>query len=100
AGERDVEQGAREPAQTPPGKLGIAHDADDAKGAGILGDIKAKVLIERVFRALEKTLDESFVDNGHGRGGFVIGSGERAPAQNRHAKILKIVGAYAVPRGA
>ena len=99
-GQRDVEHGTRGPAKAPARKLGIAHDANDAKGAGILGDIKAKVLIERVFRALEKTLDESFVDNRHRRGGFVIGSGERAPAQNRHAKILKIIGAYAVPRGA
>src|SRR5205814_4554494 len=99
-GQRDVEHGTRGPAKAPARKLGIAHDADDAEGAGILGDIKAKVLIERVFRALEKTLDESFVDDGHRRGGFIVCRGERAAAQYRHAKILEIVGAYAVPRGA
>ncbi len=58
------------------------------------------MLIQRVFAALEKALHESFVDDGHGRGGFVVRRRKRAPAQNRHAEILKIVGAHTVPRGA
>ena len=96
-GQRHVEHGTRGPAEAPAGKLGIAHDADDTEGAGILGDIEAKVLIQRVFAALEKALHESFVDDGHGRGSFIVRRRKRAPAQNRHAKILKIVGAHAVP---
>ena len=97
--QRNVKHGTRGPAEPPAGKLGIAHDADDAESAGILGDIEAKVLIQRFFRALEKALHEGFVDDGHGRSGFIVRRTERAPAQNWHAKILKIVGAYAVPRG-
>src|SRR5258707_15564496 len=66
----------------------------------MLGHIESEVLIQRVFSALEKALHESFVDNGHGRGGFVVRRRKRAPAQNWHAKILKIIGAHSVPGGA
>src|SRR6266576_1594772 len=62
-----------------------------------LGHVEAKVLIQGVFVALEKALHESLVDDGHGRGGFIVPCGKLAPTQDRHAKILKIVGAHAVP---
>src|ERR1700674_2098502 len=99
-GQGHVEHRTRGPAQAPPRELGIAHDADDTEGSGILGHVEAKVLIQGIFVALQKTLHESLVDNGHGRGGFIVRCGKRAPTQNRHAKILKIVGAHAIPGSA
>src|SRR6266481_5527360 len=98
--QRHLEHRTRGPAEAPSRELCIAHDSDDTKSAGILGDIEPKVLTQRVFVALEKALHERFVDYGYGRSGFIVRRCKRAPAQNRHAKILKIVGAHAVPRGA
>ena len=38
------------------GELRVAHHAHDAEGAGILGQVQAEVLVERIFVALEEAL--------------------------------------------
>ena len=63
-------------------ELRVAHNADDAKCAGVLRQIEAEVLTERIFALLEKALHESFVDNGNGLGGFVVAGGEVSPAES------------------
>ena len=58
------------------------------------------MLIQRVFVALEKALHKGFVHNRYGCRGFIVRCRKAPPAQDGYAKILKVVGAHAVPRGA
>ena len=98
--ERDEEHRARRLVQGIAGEFCVAHDTDDAERGGVLRQVQAEVLLQRVFAAFEKAFHEGFVDDGNWGGGFVVGGGEGAAAQNRNAKVLKIVGADAIPRRA
>ena len=69
-------------------------------GADVLGQVEAEVLIERILVALEEALDERFVDDGDGLAGLVVGGGEVTPAHERHAEVLQVVRADAIPRRA
>ena len=62
--------------------------------------VEAEVLVERILVALEEALDERFVDDGDRRRRLVVGRRERAPAHQRHAEVLQVVRADAIPRRA
>ena len=62
-------------------ELGVAHDADDAEGAGEFGEVETEMLIDGIFIALEESFDEGLVHDGDRGGGFVIGFGEMAAAE-------------------
>ena len=49
---------------------------------------------------LKKRFTNASLTIGDRRGGFVVRRGERPPPQHRHPEVLKVVGAYAVPRRA
>ena len=55
------------------------------------------MLIDRIFVALEEALHEGFVHDGYRRRGFIVGRSEVTPAQDRHPKVLEIIGTYTVP---
>ena len=54
--QRHVEHRTRRPVEREPGELRVAHDADDAEGVGVLRQVEAEVLIERILVALEEAL--------------------------------------------
>ena len=95
--QRHVEHRPRRLVEREAGELRVAHDADDAKGADVLRQVEAEVLLERIFVALEKPFYECVIDHGYRRGRLVVGRGERAAADHRHAEIRQIVGAHPIP---
>ena len=95
--ERHVEHRPRRLPQREARELHVPHHADDTKGAGVLGQIHAEVLPERILTVLEEALDERLVDDGDGFRRVVVGCGERASAQHRRAEVLQIVRADAIP---
>src|SRR5690242_8859674 len=95
-----VKHRPRRPSECKPSKLRVAHDTHDAEGINVFRYVEAEVLIQRVLASLEKPLHERFVHNRYGRCTFVIGSGERTPAEDSYTEVLKIVSAYPIPGGA
>src|SRR5262249_18307660 len=95
--EWDVKHWARRPVQAPACKLRIAYHPNDAECAGILRLIQTKVLIQRVFVALEKALNERFVHDRHGCRSFGVRRRKAPPPQEGYAKIVKVVSAHTVP---
>ena len=79
------------------GKLGGAHHTDDAKHSGILREIKAKMLVQWFFIGLEEAFYKCFIYHRNQLGGFIIGGGKAAPAQNGDAKVFEIIRTHAVP---
>jgi len=98
--ERNVEHGTGGLVEFEAGELGVADDADDAEIGGVFGHVETEVLLDGIFIGFEETLDESFVDEGDGSGGFIVGVGEVTATDELHAEILEILGADAVPRSA
>src|SRR5580698_388891 len=96
--ERREKHGTRRPAQAKASKLRITHDADDSECAGVLRQIKTEALIDGIFVTLKKAPDEGLIHNRHRGGGSVVSFAKSAAAHNRHAKVLKIAGADAIPR--
>ena len=68
--------------------------------ADVLRLVEAEVLADRILVALEEALDERLVDDRDRRGRFVVRLRERAPARHRHAEVLQVVRADAIPRRA
>ena len=81
--QRNIEHRTRRPAQAEAGELGVPHDAHDAKRAGILRQIQAEVLPQRIFVALEEALHKRFVDDRDRLGGFVVGRGKSTARATR-----------------
>ena len=98
--ERNVEHRTRWAAQGKAGELCVPHNTHDAECAGVLRQIEAEVLPERILVLFEEAPHESFVDNRNGLHRFVIAPGEVPPADQAHTEVLKIVGAHAVPGSA
>ena len=98
--QRNIEHRASRPAQAETGELGIPHDADDAKRAGILRQIQAEVLPQGIFVAAEESLGERFVDDRDGRGGFVVATVKIPSADQFHTEVLQVLSAHPVPGGA
>ena len=73
------------------------HDAHDAEGSNVLRHVEAEMVVDGVFVALEEPLYEGFVHDGHRRGGFIVGGGEVASAQDPHAEVLQIIGTDPIP---
>ena len=57
-------------------------------------------MIDWIFVALEETLHERFVHDRDRSGGLVVRRRKRAASQDRHAEVLQVTGADAVPRRA
>src|SRR6476661_3808394 len=89
--ERNVEHRTRWLAQGKARELRVPHDAHDAKCAGILRQIEAEVLPERLLVIFEETLHESFIDNRNGLSRFVVAAGEVSSSDQAHTEVLKIV---------
>src|SRR5262245_64662399 len=98
--ERHVEHGSRRLAQSKTSKLGVPHDADDFKGAGVFGFVQAEMLTERILVTLEEATHERLVHDGHRGRRFVVGFGEFTTPQELHAEVLKIARAHPIPRRA
>ena len=81
--ERHVEHGTRRPVQVAAGELRVAHHADDAERAGVLGQIEAEAWL-RDPRSLEEALHEGLVHDRHKLGGLVVRIAERASRRRVH----------------
>src|SRR5215469_2750350 len=94
---RNVKHRKRWTRESPSGEVRIADDSNDAVCAGVFGHVHAEMLTDGINAALEEAFDEGLVDEGNGRGGFVVGGGEITSADERDAEGLEIVSADAVP---
>ncbi len=95
--ERHVEHRTRRSAQLEAGEFGVAHDADDAERVGHIGQVETEVVAERLLVALEEALHERFIHDRDVFRGLVVRRREGAPANDRHAEVLQVIGAHAIP---
>ena len=92
--QRDIEHGAGRPLGI--GIFRVAHNSDDAEGAGIFRHIQAKVFLHRVLVRKEPP-HEGFVHQSDRSRVLVVSVGETPPAYYRLAQCLQIAGADSIP---
>src|SRR5215470_17660977 len=95
--QRQVKHGTCRLIQAKARKLCVAHYSHDTERSCILGQVNAKVLVQRVFISSEKALHEGLVHNGHWCRSLIVLFRKATPAQDRYAEILKIIGTHPVP---
>jgi hypothetical protein len=79
---------------------GVADDADDRERADVLRLVEAEVLADRILVALEEALANASLTIATGAVVSLSASVNARPARHRHAEVLQVVRAHAIPRRA